>query len=148
MAHDLTLPGPGEASGNSVRTALAQLPSIDRLLNLPALAALAAEHGTALAKRAAQDELAAQREHVRGGASVPAPDLLAVSIAARVDLLAAPRLRRVINLTGTVIHTNLGRALLAEEAIEAVAAAMRGYSALEYDLGGGSRGDRDDVVEQ
>jgi L-seryl-tRNA(Ser) seleniumtransferase len=148
MAHDLTLPGPGEASGNSVHTALAQLPSIDRLLNLPALVALAAEHGTALVKRAAQDELAAQREHVRGGASVPAPDLLAVSIAARVDLLAAPRLRRVINLTGTVIHTNLGRALLAEEAIEAVAAAMRGYSALEYDLGGGSRGDRDDVVEQ
>jgi L-seryl-tRNA(Ser) seleniumtransferase len=148
MTHDLTLPGPGEASGNSAPHALARLPSIDRLLNLPPLAALAAERGTAFVKRAAQDELAAQREHVRGGAAVPTPDELATSIAARVAALAAPRLRRVINLTGTVIHTNLGRALLADEAIEAVAAAMRAYAALEYDLDGGGRGDRDDMVEQ
>jgi L-seryl-tRNA(Ser) seleniumtransferase len=148
MSSDLTLPGPGEASGKSAASALAQLPSIDRLLNLPALAALGAERGTALVKRAAQDELAAQRERVRAGAAVPAQDELATSIAARVAALAAPRLRRVINLTGTVIHTNLGRALLAEEAIEAVAAAMRGYAALEYDLDGGGRGDRDDVVAQ
>jgi L-seryl-tRNA(Ser) seleniumtransferase len=148
MSSDLTLPGPGEASGKSAASALAQLPSIDRLLNQPALAALAAARGTAFVKRAAQDELAAQRERVRAGAAVPAQDELATSIAARVAALAAPRLRRVINLTGTVIHTNLGRALLAEEAIEAVTAAMRSYAALEYDLDGGGRGDRDDVVEQ
>jgi L-seryl-tRNA(Ser) seleniumtransferase len=148
MTHDLALPGAGEASGKSVHDALARLPSIDRLLNLPALAALAAERGTALVKRAAQDELAEQRERARAGAAVPAPDGLATAIAARVAALSAPRLRRVINLTGTVIHTNLGRALLADEAIDAVAAAMRSYTALEYDLDVGSRGDRDDVVEQ
>jgi L-seryl-tRNA(Ser) seleniumtransferase len=148
MSSDLTLPGPGEASGKSAASALAQLPSIDRLLNLPALAALAAARGTAFVKRAAQDELASQRVWVRDGAAAPALEALVERIAARVDALAAPRLRRAINLTGTVIHTNLGRALLAEEAIEAVAAAMRGYAALEYDLDGGGRGDRDDVVEQ
>ena len=148
MTRDLTLPGPGEASGKSAASALAQLPSVDRLLNHAALSALAAARGGAFVKRAAQDELAAQRERVRAGAEVPAIDDLAAAIAARVEVLATPRLRRVINLTGTVIHTNLGRALLADEAIDAVAAAMRGYAALEYDLDGGGRGDRDDVVEQ
>ena len=161
MTHDLTLPGPGEASGKRATAALAQLPSVDRLLNLPALAVLAAERGAALVKRAAQEELAAWRVRLKSAATEPAatphaatppalptPDTLATAIAARVSALAAPRLRRVINCTGTVIHTNLGRALLADEAIDAVAAAMRGYSALEFDLGGGSRGDRDQVVEQ
>jgi L-seryl-tRNA(Ser) seleniumtransferase len=148
MSSDLTLPGPGEASGKSAASALAQLPSIDRLLNQPALATLAAARGTAFVKRAAQDELTAQRARVRDGAAAPALETLVQRIAARVDALAAPRLRRTINLTGTVIHTNLGRALLAEEAIDAVAAAMRSYAALEYDLDGGGRGDRDGVVEQ
>jgi len=60
---------------------------------------------------------------------------------------AAPRLRPVFNLTGTVIHTNLGRAVLSEEAVEAVGAAMRGYTALEYNLDGAGRGDRDEIVE-
>ena len=148
MTHDLTLPGPGEASG-SAREALARLPSIDRLLNHAPLAALAAEHGSAWIKRAAQDELADQRQRLlRDGATAPDLDALGAAISARVKQLSAPRLRRVINLTGTVIHTNLGRALMADEAIDAAAAAMRGYTALEYDLGGGSRGDRDEVVEQ
>ncbi len=148
MSADLTLPGPGEASGKGAASALAQLPSIDRLLGQPALAAIAAASGAAFVKRAAQQELAAQRERVRGGAAPPAIEALVAAIGERVAALAAPRLRPVINLTGTVIHTNLGRALLAEEAIVAVAAAMRGYAALEYDLDGGARGDRDQVVEQ
>jgi L-seryl-tRNA(Ser) seleniumtransferase len=152
MANDLTLPGAGEASGSNsdsaaLANALARLPSIDKLLARPALAALVQQHGQAWVKKAAQSELAAQREVVRGGAPVPPADALDASIARRVEALRAARLKPVINLSGTVIHTNLGRALLADEAIEAVAQAMRGYAALEYDLGDGERGDRDSIVE-
>jgi L-seryl-tRNA(Ser) seleniumtransferase len=147
---DLTLPGAGEASGSQGATAavsFSALPSVDRLLGEPALAAGITALGPVLVKRAINDELAAQRESIRAGsAPAPLPALLA-AIEGRLGALAAPALRRVINLTGTVIHTNLGRALLAEEAIEAVAAAMRGYAALEYDVAGGGRGDRDDLVE-
>ena len=147
---DLTLPGAGEASGskgNPAAAAFAGLPSVDRLLGQPAIAAGVATHGQALVKRAVNDELAAQRQAIRAGQSAaPLPTLVA-AIEGRLAALAASTLRRVINLTGTVIHTNLGRALLAEEAIDAVATAMRGYAALEYDITTGGRGDRDDLVE-
>src|SRR5690606_4109909 len=59
----------------------------------------------------------------------------------------APRLNTVINLTGTVIHTNLGRALLPEAALAHVQATMAGPNNLEYDLASGGRGDRDSIVE-
>jgi L-seryl-tRNA(Ser) seleniumtransferase len=147
MPHDLHLPGPGEASdARPAAAALAQLPSIDRLLGQPALAALVAALGQPLVKRAAQEELQALRTTLRDGGAAPAPDALHTRIAQRAQALAASRLQPVINLTGTVIHTNLGRALLADEAIAAIGAAMRGYAALEYDVPSGGRGDRDDVV--
>jgi len=147
---DLTLPGAGEASGSKgtpTAASFAALPSVDRLLGEPALAASIAAFGPALTKRAINDTLAAQRESIRAGGTAEPPAALIEAAKARAAALAAPAMRPVINLTGTVIHTNLGRALLAEEAIDAVAAAMRGYAALEYDLGGGGRGDRDDLVD-
>jgi len=147
---DLTLPGAGEASGSTGNTAavsFAGLPSVDKLLGQPALAACVAAQGQALVKRAIVDELAAQREALRAGGVVASMPALVAAIDKRVAALAASTLRRVINLTGTVIHTNLGRAPMAEEAVDAVAAAMRGYTALEYDVAGGGRGDRDDLVE-
>ncbi len=147
--HDLTLPGTGEASGpkRSAAAALAELPAVDRLLSQPALTALAAVHGQPMVKRAINDELAAKRDAIRAGAAAADLPALVASIEIRLNGLVAPRLAPVINLTGTVIHTNLGRALLADEAIEAVARAMRGYAALEYDIKSGARGDRDDLVE-
>jgi L-seryl-tRNA(Ser) seleniumtransferase len=147
---DLTLPGAGEPSGSTGKTAAASfsaLPAVDRLLGQPAIAACVAAHGQVLVKRAINDELAAQREAVRaGGAVAPLLGLIA-AVESRLAALTASTLRRVINLTGTVIHTNLGRALLADEAIDEVARAMRGYAALEYDIASGGRGDRDHLVE-
>ncbi|HTT11235.1 MAG TPA: L-seryl-tRNA(Sec) selenium transferase [Burkholderiaceae bacterium] len=149
---NLTLPGSGEASAKREPAAFAHLPSIDRLLGEPALAPLVERLGPQLVKRAAQEEVALLRERVRtqgpaADSAAPAGRDLLRAIEERAHGLAASRLPAVFNLTGTVIHTNLGRALLAEEAIEAVAAAMRGCVALEYDLASGGRGDRDVVVE-
>ncbi|MBC8118431.1 MAG: L-seryl-tRNA(Sec) selenium transferase, partial [Burkholderiaceae bacterium] len=124
------------------------MPAVDRLLDAPLLKALAAEHGLILVKRAVQQVLAEFRAATLAGAPTPAAELLIVQVQSRVAQTTAPKLRPVFNLSGTVIHTNLGRSLLAEEAIEAVSVAMRNFVALEYDIGSGKRGDRDDIVEQ
>ena len=125
--------------------ARARLPSIDRLLGEPAAEALVAAHGRPLtleALRAALDGLRAKPP--KEGAE---PAALALAEAAsRLARLSQPSQRRVFNLTGTVLHTNLGRALLPEEAIEAVASAMREPSNLEYEISSGKRGERDNHV--
>jgi len=125
---------------------LSQLPSVDRLLAEPRLAGLAAIHGRALATDAVRAELAAARAAARNSGSIPAAAALAAAIAARIERSARPKLRRVFNLTGTVLHTNLGRASLPQEAIDALVMAARSPCALEYDIETGGRGDRDDVV--
>ena len=75
-------------------------------------------------------------------------DDFAARAAARLEDEARPNLRPVFNLTGTVLHTNLGRAIVAEAAVEAATVAMRNAVALEFDLGGGRRGERDDLVRE
>src|SRR5690606_12773954 len=86
---------------------------------------------------------------VAGGLSVDAlaPDALADALARRVHERLAPRMRTVLNLTGTVLHTNLGRALLPEAAIAHIAATMAAPNDLEFDLVAGRGGDRDSIVE-
>jgi L-seryl-tRNA(Ser) seleniumtransferase len=126
---------------------LSQLPSVDRLLSLPALVAAIARHGRKPVTDCARAELAAARELVRAGHPLPHTDDLAASILERAEKLARPNLRPVFNLTGTVLHTNLGRALLAPEAVEAMAIAATSPCALEYDIADGGRGDRDSLVE-
>ncbi|MGE3932961.1 MAG: L-seryl-tRNA(Sec) selenium transferase, partial [Rhodospirillaceae bacterium] len=86
------------------------------------------------------------RRAVGAGAAAPAEEALLARAAALLDDAARPGPRPVFNLTGTVLHTNLGRAVLPESAITAVAAAARGASDLEFDVAKGDRGDRDDHV--
>jgi L-seryl-tRNA(Ser) seleniumtransferase len=122
---------------------LRDLPSVDELLGREELAALAERHGRPLALAAVRAALARAREDIRAG--YPAGDLVARA-AAELDALLRPSLRRVLNATGVVVHTNLGRAPLAEAALARVHEAAAGYSNLEYDAAAGSRGSRQDHV--
>ena len=125
----------------------AALPSVDKLLGLPAVQALVDRHGREVVLNAVRDFLRLQREAIARGQTPSAfGDDLAEHLARSVEANTAPRLRRVINLTGTVLHTNLGRALMPPEAVEAVARAMTSATNLEYDVASGGRGDRDDLV--
>jgi len=123
------------------RNPLRGLPSVDRLLADERLRALADEHGHELVLTAARAALARAREEIKAG--FEQEDLPARAIV-ELDRLLAPRLRRVINGTGVVVHTNLGRAPLSDYALDRVREVGRGYSNLEYDLDAGARGSRQD----
>jgi len=127
------------------------LPSVDKLLRLGGVAALLAEHGHSLVAAEARCLLDALRTRALAGALDAAsvqPDALGAALAERVQARLAPRIRAVINLTGTVIHTNLGRAILADAALARLLAVMTAPNNLEYDLATGARGDRDTLVEE
>ncbi|KSV64313.1 hypothetical protein N182_10375 [Sinorhizobium sp. GL2] len=121
------------------------LPSVDQMLTSPEGLALTEEHGRLAVVTAVRAGLEIAREKIRAGDDGAT---LAADLPRRVaeELAAAARsaLRPLINLTGTVLHTNLGRAILAEEAVSAATAAMANPLALEFDLDGGGRGQRDD----
>jgi len=125
-------------------------PSVDRVLNWPSVAPLLAEYGRAVVLAAVRGLLEELRQPVQAGevsgSAFAEPDLSA-RLSERLARVHAARLRRVFNLTGTVLHTNLGRAPLPEAAVEALVMAARYPCALEYDLASGGRGDRDDLVE-
>ena len=124
-------------------------PSVDRLLAHEAMLTLIEAHGRSEvleATRAVLEDLRTRAEHVAAAVDYT-PPAVAREIAARLEARGQPALRRVFNLTGTVLHTNLGRAPLPETAIEALVLAARHPTNLEYDLGHGRRGDRDDLLE-
>lgn len=121
-----------------------RLPAVDRVLGK--LADLVETHGRQPVTAAVRAELAAAREGLRHGLPLADEATLLAAVRQRVATLVRPRLRPVFNLTGTVLHTNLGRALLAEAAVTAMAEAARAPCALEYDLASGGRGDRDELV--
>ena len=125
------------------------LPSVDRVANHSIALMLSQRFGRPAVIEAIRDELDARRAGIASGTTQDAAtdELILAGAAARVETLFQPSLRPVFNLTGTVLHTNLGRAPLPQEAIDAIAAVARGASNLEFDLATGQRGDRDDHVE-
>ena len=130
--------------------AASDLPSLDRLLKEPAVAALAAHHGQARVTGALRAHLDSLRRQALAGSLQQAalsPATLASAVADALARADRPRLQAVHNLTGTVLHTNLGRAVLPGAAVQAVVEALTAPMALEYDLERGARGDRDDLVE-
>jgi len=125
---------------------LRDLPSVDEVLSRPAVRALAEQVGRAAVKAAARQAIAAARERILSGSGNG--ELVAdADVVQRAERAAAPRLRRVINATGVVLHTNLGRAPLHPEAVARVAEVASGYSNLELDLETGRRGHRSAAVE-
>ncbi len=138
-------------SESDAGTAVSDIPSLDRLLNADVMAAALAGHGRSQVVAALRKDLGALRERALAGA-LPKAELEPCAIAARVEdglaRAAQPRLRAVYNLTGTVLHTNLGRALLPDEAVASVLRALSAPANLEFDLDSGGRGDRDDLIDE
>ena len=128
-------------------TSLRDIPSVDRVLRFAAVRALIEAHGRAAATEAVRGVLDGWRavlaEGGDDGRSAPDEAAIAAQVAARLDARAQTSLRPVLNLTGTLLHTNLGRAPLARAALDAVAAVAGGEASLEYDLATGRRGERD-----
>jgi L-seryl-tRNA(Ser) seleniumtransferase len=114
-----------------------------RLRDLPSVDELARSVDDPLAVAAARTVLAHARDEIRAGSD---PGNLVQRVRDEIATVRRPRLRRVLNATGVIVHTNLGRAPLADEAIERVSEVARGYSNLEYDLSEGARGSRQDHV--
>jgi len=121
---------------------LRKLPSVDRLLREEAIRALVEEHGHDLTVEAVRQALDLARQGILAGGACPPTEELVEMARASLQALLRPTLRPVINATGVIIHTNLGRAPLSAEARAAMEAAARGYSNLEYDLEVGQRGSR------
>ncbi|HJU32534.1 MAG TPA: L-seryl-tRNA(Sec) selenium transferase [Hyphomicrobiaceae bacterium] len=119
-----------------------RLPSVHQVLNTPTGRLAAARFGHEATVSAIRRAVAA----VRGGPVLPDASAVATGAIELLEQAEVPSLRRVFNLTGTVLHTNLGRALLADAAVAAATDAMRSAVALEFDLGGAARGERDDHV--
>lgn len=116
-----------------------QIPSVDRLLHQPAVQALLQIAPRAAVLAAVRESLDAARTRRAGP-----PDRWEEDIRDRLVRRSRPGLRPVLNATGVVLHTNLGRAPLAEAAIQAIVSVAAGYSNLEFDLSSGTRGSRSD----
>jgi L-seryl-tRNA(Ser) seleniumtransferase len=138
-----TAPHPERPRGSKAPDSLSSLPSVDRVLRQPETAALIEAHGRA----AVTEEIRGALAKARSVRTVSSMGMIVDAVAARFATLAAPSPRPVFNLTGTILHTNLGRAVLPQEAIAAMAQAAGEPTDLEYDLDSGKRGDRDSHVE-
>jgi len=140
-----------KSTSDAVAAALRALPSVDELLGRPRVAALVQKSGRKLVTSAIRTVLSEARKHISTqafGSSSAAVDSknddeLESLVISEVENILAPSLRRVINATGVVLHTNLGRAPLARQAVARIVATAPLYNNLEYDLARGERGKRD-----
>ncbi|MDP2932016.1 MAG: L-seryl-tRNA(Sec) selenium transferase [Chloroflexota bacterium] len=123
------------------------LPSVDKLLSTGPVKQLLEDYPHDLVVDLVRQRLQQIRQLLAGGKPRPAFEEIVESIVAQAAALGTPSLRPVINATGVILHTNLGRAPLSGEAIAAMAAAARGYCNLEFDLASGTRGSRNSHVE-
>ncbi len=126
------------------QTEYRKLPAVDALLRTPEFALLAAEVGDAALADAVRTVLAGARRAITVGETAPASGAWLRLVSQHLESTTAPSLRPVINATGVIIHTNLGRAPLSAAALDAVQRVAAGYSTLEYDLAAGGRGSRHD----
>ncbi len=131
-----------EQQGATFQDGRRQLPSVERLLAHLRLVNAGDTHGRALVVEAARAVLAQARAAVASGEPAPALDALAENVMQQLEATARGTLHPVINATGVIIHTNLGRAPLSRAARRAMDAVAAGYSNLEYDLDAGERGSR------
>jgi L-seryl-tRNA(Ser) seleniumtransferase len=123
---------------------LRQIPAVEDVLGRPSVSALERRAGRQLVREATREALEARRRRIAAGDEHDfAAEDLEAEIAARVESQLAPSLRAVINATGVVLHTNLGRAPLAAAAVESLTGIAGRYSNLEYDFDQGERGKRD-----
>ena len=134
----------GGARRNGARGKLRAIPSVESLLQTQALAELGARVPRSVVVGAARETLAALRDALRRGTqgSAPSVESLAAETRRRAEQSLVPSLKSVINATGVILHTHLGRATLPETAVAAVTEAARSYTNLEIDLESGKRGSR------
>lgn len=135
---------------NSAQARVTDIPSVDSVLNTPEFSCLCDRYGRSLLATHVRQHLEALRgQALQGELSQGSLKMseLEVQIAGTLRASTQSKLRSVFNLTGTVLHTNLGRALLPDEAVQAVVRALKSPMNLEFDLATGKRGDRDDLIE-
>lgn len=123
------------------------LPRVDRVVGHPKLVDACKQLGVRLVTRLARETIGAARQNLQNEIAIPTLDDVAQSVAQRAAQLLRSRARRVINATGVVLHTNLGRAPLGPRAIEALTASAGGYTSIEIDLDTGKRGRRGAFAE-
>ncbi len=140
---------PKTKKSGEIAARLREIPSVDQVLSRPRLVALAESAGRAVVTQAARSVLGEIRSRLIHGADSVSGTLdttgekIEARVVADVESLLASSLRRIINATGVVLHTNLGRAPLAASAVAAIAESAPRYSNLEYDVESGQRGKRD-----
>ncbi|MFA8390355.1 L-seryl-tRNA(Sec) selenium transferase [Burkholderia ubonensis] len=135
---------------NELNALLARVPSVERVLSSAPLQPVLDEYGRTRVLQAVRAELERWRtaaQHDPAAAEPLDETRIAATVARTLAAQSAGAVRPVFNLTGTVLHTNLGRALLPDDAVRAVVAALTQPLNLEFDLATGRRGDRDDLID-